>query len=1672
MYNEDFFAEPGVPSQSEIEAAKEQERLRAEQQAREAAAAAEQTATVEEQTAPAPTPPIQAESVDPVETTEQPQQQQQQTDDGMNNPVSQFLEGAAVEVRDWIDDKLQGNQKTKEEIRSSRAAARAKPQKRSKEYIEATQGSVLQEAIRAVASGAEKQILDVQEFGSLVGDTLKTWTGNVEEGDKYNDINADGYTALERDLVMAEPTTAVGLFARDMISFMGISNRVKALTGASKVNQAIGGINSKAGRWTARAGSEMIYGAIADLIVDPGDANASNLIIEKIPGAERFIGMFAIDEDDSAWEKRFKGMGDGAIMGLGVEGVGLLLRAGKVGARSLINKAKASGVKPSELPAADQEEAARLAEEYVNKRLDEYDLFHGTTKKAAENIRQRGFRQGNRYTNLMGEGVYFAEDPRYATMYGKNVIGADLGDEVNVLDLAGKSVDDWAEEVGIGQPKERMDMEGNLYDTPEEIAEWNKIDPEDRMRAWSEEQFQAVRDYVKDKGYDGIRYNPIFEKPTDVGKGVSMETVIFDPKKADQMAAGKSPVKQLFPQPAPPEEVKEVLEEIDTRGKGEFYHGTSSEISELAEGMSENTSVYGQGFYTTEDLTTAFKYTKKGRGKSPSVYKITEKEPVKFFNLDEPAPPEVIRSLEDAMDYAPAVDEALAQFDDLSKVSTTELFDEIRAWSRTTETSRDTIQEVFEGVQEALSTKGFGGWTHKGGVLTKSKRQHQVRIYWNPTEQIDISKVRGPNTKPKPPKEPEGSRPGFTKDVEENDFNGSTPDRPSSYEPYERAGARSSYPIQDVIADQASLSGRVRFSSESPNPALTDITARQLSAAVDDEATYEFIRKTYDSIDVDKLRKDLVTKDAAVRKEALATLKQFAEDNVSEVDMSALLRTIKTTGDVPEAVIRSIIGQKVVKTLIVDTANQLRGLGTNFTEIRGAGQDGFRQAEMMFDRMKALVKLQVEDASTSGLKLQSLQNPVRKFLSPTAEKKVKDIWDKMDDLKARVEEGEPTAVKELETLADSFILADGDGQLADTFIEKFFNMSRKNFETTMYNSYLSGLNTQLRNILGNATQMFMRPAEMALGSIGNTKDRQAALSMYVSMFHSVKEGLQVTKASWADFKADGLEKATADGNMYEQLKNLRATAKTPAENAAAALATAQYQLMASPWLQTPMRALNAADMGFRTVSARQMARFQSVRLSMDDGIKFNPKKFKKHWSIQFQNGQIVDEQLLNYAKEDTFQEDLGVTMSMASEVIDRVPLMKYVVPFVKTPTNILKRTAHYIPLAGRIHTHKWNPLGDLFFKEYTQIMRGSDETAKAIYRGREGAGVMTAVVFSTLGFNGLATGAGPSDYEGRKRWEMEGIQPHSVKIGGLWVSNRFLGPIGILMSAYADLGMIAERQGSAIPHSDLTNQLIYTTAGSLLDQSWLKGLVGSLEYLTDVAFGQRDLNVEDFVASISRALIPYQAALRSWSNTLVPGMREYNNEFEKVLAETIPGLKSQLGAERVSLKDGKPLTNAGYSALNQINPFNLNEVRTDPVIGQLNDLGVTFPTEYMDRVSGVQLTATQKQGIHKAIAATGWYKKMEGHLKSENFTAEYDRWKNAETPESAKTSRWMRDINNMLMEAKKEGYSNYIRGGSTEAYELEQKVTTAKQAALRSSLGQYKAASEEIDKLNKALGVN
>ena len=177
--------------------------------------------------------------------------QQQQTEEPTTDPNTErldgldgFLENSAVEIRDWIDNKLQGDQQSKEEIRASRQEARQETarqgQETAKRIDEATDfGTVLaRDGVRAVTSGVDKAIQDSIGAANFIGDLAKTKLGMVEEDDEWNNVDHANYRGSERDLVMSEPRSAAGLFARDMVSFITVANKAKLVTGLGAAGTA------------------------------------------------------------------------------------------------------------------------------------------------------------------------------------------------------------------------------------------------------------------------------------------------------------------------------------------------------------------------------------------------------------------------------------------------------------------------------------------------------------------------------------------------------------------------------------------------------------------------------------------------------------------------------------------------------------------------------------------------------------------------------------------------------------------------------------------------------------------------------------------------------------------------------------------------------------------------------------------------------------------------------------------------------------------------------------------------------------------------------------------------------------------------------------------------------------------------------------------------------------------------------------------------------------------------------------------------------------------------------------------------------------------------------------------------------------------------------------------
>ena len=77
-------------------------------------------------------------------------------------------------------------------------------------------------------------------------------------------------------------------------------------------------------------------------------------------------------------------------------------------------------------------------------------------------------------------------------------------------------------------------------------------------------------------------------------------------------------------------------------------------------------------------------------------------------------------------------------------------------------------------------------------------------------------------------------------------------------------------------------------------------------------------------------------------------------------------------------------------------------------------------------------------------------------------------------------------------------------------------------------------------------------------------------------------------------------------------------------------------------------------------------------------------------------------------------------------------------------------------------------------------MKGTDENAKAVMRGREALGAMVITTGVGMAATGVMTGNGPVDPQKRKAW-LKTHQPQSIKVGNTWVSYGSVEPLNTVL---------------------------------------------------------------------------------------------------------------------------------------------------------------------------------------------------------------------------------------------------------------------------------------------------
>jgi hypothetical protein len=168
------------------------------------------------------------------------------------------------------------------------------------------------------------------------------------------------------------------------------------------------------------------------------------------------------------------------------------------------------------------------------------------------------------------------------------------------------------------------------------------------------------------------------------------------------------------------------------RDTGEYFHGTSTPIEHV--GYSEGTfNIYGSGLYTTMNNGVAYKYTKKGRGKQPTVYKVIETNPGPSLNLE--TTPATFGKAMLGTEYHSEWFEGK---------SLREALDEFREDSRDLGIPAGEVKGRMDAIFDKAYAMGYKSVTHYGGRLTDGVK-HRVKIFIHPADDIKLKQVSSPN---------------------------------------------------------------------------------------------------------------------------------------------------------------------------------------------------------------------------------------------------------------------------------------------------------------------------------------------------------------------------------------------------------------------------------------------------------------------------------------------------------------------------------------------------------------------------------------------------------------------------------------------------------------------------------------------------------------------------------------------------------------------------------------------------------------------------------------------------------------------------------------------------------------------------------------------------------------
>lgn len=451
----------------------------------------------------------------------------------------------------------------------------------------------------------------------------------------------------------------------------------------------------------------------------------------------------------------------------------------------------------------------------------------------------------------------------------------------------------------------------------------------------------------------------------------------------------------------------------------------------------------------------------------------------------------------------------------------------------------------------------------------------------------------------------------------------------------------------------------------------------------------------------------------------------------------------------------------------------------------------------------------------------------------------------------------------------------------------------KSFLTYFVNNLLSSPVTQLFNTVGNTLKLIATPAERIIGGVlrADNEEVRRGIRMFAGYKAAIADSLKAARFAIKmggnildtakHYPMNNAEQITArlkwqfagnakDINTLEAYQNIRPELETP------------FKVLGhiGAFLQLPLRIMGGTDEFFKQMAYRSKVYADAFDEALSTGVADKAAFISKKLEMAFEQGRGINEEALDYARHQTWTQELDGSSNLdrLGIALKSVPALRPFVPFITTPTNLIKDIIEHTPIMNSA-------------LKYVREEYNKGGTAAAVLEGKAAVGLALGFTGLSLASEGLITGAYPKDREERALWEAQGRLPFSVRIGDKWVPYNRLDPFGAFLGMAAtvyDKGMREGGDDLASPYTYIATIIQY-----LSSKTYLQGVTDLIE-----AINSSDSSAISVTAgNLLGGLIPMSSALRFTARQLDEELKETRGDVALRTMSNIPFLSNSVPAK-------------------------------------------------------------------------------------------------------------------------------------------------------------------------------